>query len=317
METSALSQLSEEQLAVLNDELKAVYCSLTEADQKFFANTFKPKDLPTILSKKAEIMKRNQADQERVERLKTSLAQAAAASPTSETTNDILTAAAGTLGIGAAAVMVATDNTAFYQGVNPSDLVSPLRTEFQSDTTALTSTGSPNALTVTVLMISGSQRVPAMTINLTAKDDGTEVKVNDLSAQGVLEAIKSGGEKLLDIAGKGIHLLTHKSSTSPEEILSSASQTLDSGADLAEVMHNLKLKDRAWKVIKQTAESIEENYRDQKEKELQARLALEKAWDNYYNCPTCGVSFDVEETLCHVCGTGRPDKPMKADPRKL
>jgi rubrerythrin len=92
---------------------------------------------------------------------------------------------------------------------------------------------------------------------------------------------------------------------------------MDGGANLADVVGNLRLKERAWKVIKTSAEAIEAAYRDRVEKERQARLLLEAAWDRYYNCPTCGVSFGPEDTVCRVCGTARPDKPVTADPRQV
>jgi len=50
------------------------------------------------------------------------------------------------------------------------------------------------------------------------------------------------------------------------------------------------------------------------EKAKAIRLELEKAWDDYYNCPQCGVSFDG--STCRVCGTARPEKPMQPDPRQ-
>ena len=91
---------------------------------------------------------------------------------------------------------------------------------------------------------------------------------------------------------------------------------LAQGASLADVAGNLKLKDRAWKVIKQTAEAIEANYQSEAAKIQQEISALEKAWDNYNNCPTCGVAFAPNDTECRVCGAGRPEKPTSPDPRQ-
>lgn len=319
MDTNALSKLSAEQLEVLNDELKAVFCSLAETDQVFFAKTFKPKDLPIVLARKAEIMKRDQAARQQLDELEKALTQAEAEAPAEGGVGDVLAAAAGAVGVGAAAVAVATDNTAFYQGVKPSDLVEPLRTEFQTGNTITGVSGSPEALIFTVYLSSQrtAQRTAAMNINLTAMNNGTEVKVNELTSQGILQTIKDGGEKLLDLAGKGLSLLRRgKSGENPEELLSDANQTLQGGASLAESVHNLKLKERAWKVIRQAAEAIEANYRDQVEQERKARDVLEQAWDQFYNCPTCGVTFGEEENECRVCGSARPEKPVIPDPRQ-
>lgn len=318
MADSALSQLSEEQLAALSDELKAAFCLLAESDQRFFAESFSLKDLPIALGRKAEIMKRNRSDRERLQQLLMELDQSAAGIESASKSEDVLTAAAGVLGLGSAAALAATDNTAFYQGVQPMDLIEPLRTEFQSDDTLFSAVGRPEAQAATVYFLSGSERIPALTIQLTALNNGVEVKVNDLNAQGVMKTLQTGGAKLLDLASKGFRLLRHSQmgDLTPEEVLTSASQSLNSGADLVEAANNLRLKERAWKVIRQTAEAIENQYRDRAEKERQARYELEEAWDHYNNCPGCGVSFTPEETQCHVCGTARPDQPATPDPRQ-
>jgi hypothetical protein len=315
---AALSKLSEEQLASLNDELKAVFCMLDETDQKFFASTFKPKDLPGVLTKKAEIMKRNRASDERLQQIKASFASLAPASTASNNEDDLLAAAATALGIGAAATMVATDNTAFYQGVEPAQLVAPLQTEFQSSGTAFSCSGQGAALVAAVYLVKNAERIPAMTVNLTKVNDGTEVKVNDLTTQGVLETVKSGGQKLLNMAEQGLALLNigRRPGISPDEVIQRANQALSSGADLAKDANNLRLKERAWKVVRGTAESIEEQYKAEVEQARQRRLALEQAWDRYYNCPTCAVPFGDGETQCRVCGTARPEAPQAPDPRK-
>ena len=77
MDNTALSKLTADQVAALNDELKATYCLLGPADQDFFASAFKPADLPTVLARKAEILLRNQAERERMVKLKAFFAQKA------------------------------------------------------------------------------------------------------------------------------------------------------------------------------------------------------------------------------------------------
>ena len=318
MDDQALNQLNPEQLAALNDSQKAIYCLLDAGDQKFFAQTYKPKDLPVVLERKGEIIKRRKDVQERFVQLQANFAKQAAEHPQNPAGSDILTAVAGVVGVGAAAAIVATDNSAAWRGVKPSDLVPPLRTEFTSNQTQLNVSGQSNALTATVMLTGSGQPVPLLSIFLTASEDGAEVKFSDLTSQGTLEMIKDGGKKVLDIAADGLRLLarTKAGAASPGEILESANHTLSQGAGLAETAGNLKIKERAWKVIKETAENIEANYLDQLEKDRQARFALEKAWDNFYNCPTCGVNFEPEVKTCRVCGTSRPEKPVKADPRQ-
>jgi len=321
MNENSLSKLSSDQIEALNEEQKAIFCMLDERDQDFFAQTFKPADLPKALDRKGEILKRNQAGRDRMEKIKQSLAQASANRPPAEEgTEDVLTAIAGAVGVGAAATMVASDNTAFWQGVKPADLVEPLRTEFTNDRTRVSVSGESGALIVNVLLVTGGfQSVPALTIHLSSVNDGTQVKVSDLTSHGLLQTIKDGGKKLLDMAADGVELLakSKRSLAGPGDVISKAGEVLDEGSELAKVAGNLKLNERAWRVIKQSAEAIEASYLSDKQRRLEARIALENAWDRYNNCPTCGVSFDVDETLCHVCGTARPLVPQQPDPRQL
>jgi rubrerythrin len=317
MEENSLKKLSPEQIAVLNDEQKAVFCVINEADQKFFSETFKPKDLPGALTRKGEIVKRNNVDQERMAKIKEALAKSAAETPIEKTSEDILTAVAGVVGIGAAAAVIASDNSAHWRGVKPNDLVPPLRTEFTSDKTQIGLAGNSDALIINVLLYSSGRLIPALTINLTTVNNGTEVKMSELTSHGALETIKEGGKKVLGIAVDGLHMLTQSRGglASTADILNTANHTINQGADLAEIAGNLKLKERAWKAIKQTAESIEASFDSQQEAARQARFALEKAWDNHNHCPTCGVSFNPADTTCRVCGTAHPEKPLKPDPR--
>jgi hypothetical protein len=320
MDDSALTKLSAEQMAALANEHKAIFCTLDEVDQAFFAKTFSPKDLPGALLRKAEIMKREQSRREKLEKFEAVFAENSQDAPSgADTADSILTGVGAVVGVGAAAAMVATDNTAFFQGVQPSELVAPLRTEFQTNKTGVNVTGKPEAMEVTVFLNDSGRQVPAMTVNLTSVNDGCEVKVNNLTQQGIIQTLKQGGQKLLGLAGKGLDLLKRGKSgeLAPEDLLSGAGITLEEGANLAESVGALKLKERAWKVIKQTAEAIEVNFKDLHEKETQARYALENAWDNYYNCPNCGVSFADGDKVCRVCGTARPEPPSQPDPRKL
>ena len=315
-----LQKLSAEKLAVLNDEQKAIFCMLDSRDQDFFSANFSPKDLPGVLMKKAEIIKRNQDAKAKLDVIIASMAQAVEAEPTHEKTDDILAAVGLAVGAGAAAAAVATDNSAFWQGVKPGDLISPLRTEFDNKNTRLDVSGNGDVLTATVMLFTDANNhsgaaVPALSINLAAMNNGTEVKSSDLTSQGTFETIKAGGQKLLDLAGHAIGALGHGGSNSPMDMVSAASHAFNDGAGLADVAGNLKLKDRAWKAIKQTADAIESNYINEMDRQKTVRLELEKAWDHYANCPQCGVAFDGP--VCRVCGTPRPEKPLQPDPRQV
>lgn len=316
MDENALARLSPEQSAALSAELKAVFCMLSPADQDFFSRTFKPADLPTVLTRKGEILKRSQAERERMEKLRASIAQAedSAHPPVEDNAGEVLGAVAGAVGIGAAAAVVATGNSAHYQGVAPSDLVAPLRAEFGAGHTAAAFTGRPESLVGTISLLTGSGPVPALTINLDASEGGLDVKVNDLTTQGLIETVKEGGLKLLGAAQAGLDLLarTRMGQFSPGDV----AQLLQRGSNLAEVAGELKLKERAWKVIRASAESVEAGFLSRQEEERKARALLEKAWDNHYSCPTCGVAFGDADKECRVCGTARPEPPVRPDPRK-
>ena len=315
MDENALAKLSPDQAAALSDELKAVYSMLSPADQAFFAKNFTPADLPTVLTRKAEILKRSEASRARMEEIQTAMAQAEAAHPpVNDNAENVLGAVGAVLGVGAAAAIVATDNSAHYRGVRPQDLVEPLRAEFSGGRTVFSAAGRPEALVGTISLYASGGAVPAMTINLNTVEDGLEIKVNDLTSQGLLETVKEGGMKLLGAAGAGLNLLNHvrQGNLSPNDL----GQVLDQGAGLAESAGALKLKERAWKVIRSSAEAVEAGYLSQLAQEREARALLEKAWDNYYNCPTCGVAFGEADKECRVCGTAHPEAPARPDPRK-
>jgi hypothetical protein len=310
------SKLSSEQLEALGEELITFFDQLSPADQDFFADNFNAHDLPTALGRKRDLQQRNTARRKRAARIKAEANAKAAEVAANGDDDDLLAAAAAALGIGvgAAAGAAISDNIAFYRGVRPTDLVAPLRAEFNTAQTVAAAGGPAEALNFTVFLIGQFDRVAAMTINLTAKEDGTEVKVNDLSTRGVLAVVRAGGIKLLDVASKGLRLLGGR--LSPGEVITAAGQTLASSADLAEAVTNLQLKERAWKVIRQTAEAIEAAYQDRLKQEREERALLEATWDRYYNCPTCGVAFGAEDDTCRVCGTARPAQPTTPDPRQ-
>jgi hypothetical protein len=322
---SKLALLSTEQQAGLNDEQKAIFCMLPAKDQTFFAETFSERDLPKALSRKAEIMTYNQGSRARLERLKTLIAAEASTvhlpgqGPAGgQKTDDLVTSVVAAVGLGAASYAVATDNTARWQGVKPRDLVAPLKAEFENqEKTDIDFDGPSDALEGTIFLVSGGSPVPALTINLIRVGDGVEVKMGDLTSRGFLETLRGSGEKLFNLAQKGLVLWSRRGRGNPADLVNMASSAFSDTARLAELAGNLRIKERAWEVIKNTATAMEKAYQDRLAQERAARYALEKAWDQYYACPTCAVSFGEEEPVCRVCGTSRPEAPRKPDPRKV
>ncbi len=324
---TALSQLSEEQRAALSDDLRAIYCILSPADRAFFAETFSARDLPKALTHKGEILSNNQANRDKLQRLKNRLHESdqALASPApgqpglpNQKTDDIFNAVAAAVGLGAAGAMIATDNSAHWQGLFPRDLIPALNTEFQNKAqTDIEFEGSETALEGTVYVAASNRFVPALTIHLTRVQNGLDVKMGDLTSSGVLETIRGGGDKLLRLAQKGLILWGNRGRGNPADLIGMANSALSDGTDLAEVAGNLRLKERAWGVIKSSAEALEKAYQDKLTQEREARYALESAWDHYYTCPTCAVPFQAGDTTCRVCATARPTQPVKPDPRKM
>jgi hypothetical protein len=320
MDANSLSQLSPEKLAALSDEQKAIFCSLSPFDQNFFASAYSEKDLAIALDRKGEIMKRNQGARERMEQLKKQFSEnsALAIANGSPKTDEILTGIASAVGIGAAAAVVATDHTARWQGVDAKTLISPLRAEFEDkELTDISFDGSPDAMEGTVFLVSSGQPVPALTINLTRIENGVEVKVSNLTTQGAIETFRHGGQKLLSLAQKGFSLWNRKNrGLNPLDWISNADDVLNNATDAAETASNLKLEERAWRVIKNTAENSEKAYLDQIRQDREKRSEIERAWDEYRNCPTCSVPFAEGDSTCRVCGTARPPLPSSPDPRQ-
>jgi hypothetical protein len=322
---SKLSSLSSEQLAALSDEQKAIYVMMKPADQAFFAETFSARDLPKALDRKAEIMTFNQAGRKRLEKLRGMIAEGTSslvvpgAGPAGGVKGeDLLSAAAAAVGIGALSYAVATDNTARWQGVKPRDLVAPLKNEFENqERTDIEFEGSADALEGTVFVASGRRYIPALTINMTRVGNGLEVKMGDLTSRSFLETLRGGGEKVLRLAQKGLILWGRRGRGNPADLISMANSALTDTAGLADVASNLQIKERAWKVIKNSATEFEKAYQDRQAQERAARNALEAAWDRYYACPTCSVSFQEDDKTCRVCGTSRPEAPVRTDPRKM
>jgi hypothetical protein len=197
-------------MAAIDDDQKATFCTMHPNDQVFFAKTFKPKDLPVALNRKKAIMLKNREAFERWEAIMARFSGKLEAPEGSNTLKmgDVGLALAGVVGVGAL-VAVASDGTATWQGIEPRDVVPALQTEFaDKERTDFEVTGSPEAMEGTVMLISGRQYVPALTINMTRIEAGTQVKVSNLTSAGLLETVKQGGMTLLRMAQRGLSIWT-------------------------------------------------------------------------------------------------------------
>ncbi len=314
----ALAQLSKEQLAALDDDQKATFCMMHPSDQQFFARAFTPRDLPVALRRKKTLLIANQKEAELWEAMRARLARPLIPP---EGANDVRLgevglALAGVAGVGAAAA-IASDGTATWEGIEPGDLVPSLRTEFaDKERTDFEVTGNPDALEGTVFLISGRQYVPALTINLTRVQNGTQVKVSDLTSAGLLATVKKGGQTLLRLAAKGLSLWARGGLRGGANVFETAGSLFEDGTNIASLAQDLKVERRAWEVIKQSADSLERARQERLRQAREARYALEQAWDHYYNCPRCSVPFGEGDVECHVCGTERPAMPELPDPRR-
>jgi hypothetical protein len=316
---SVLEQLSGEQLAALNEEQKATFCLLHPADQKFFARAFPPKDLPVALNRKKSLILANQKEVDQWEALRTRLARPLVAPEEANKVGlgELGLVLAGVAGVGAA-VAIASDGTAQWEGIQPADIVPALNTEFaDKERTDFEVTGNPDALEGTVFLISSRQFVPALTINLTRVQNGTQVKVSDMTSAGLLETVKKGGQTLLRLAQKGFSLWTRsrRGLGGGAEVFDTAGSLFEDGSSIAGLAHDLRLERRAWETIKRTADSLERARQERLRQEREARYALEQAWDRYYHCPRCSVPFGEGDKECQVCGTERPPMPAQPDPR--
>ncbi len=318
------SPLSVEQVAALGDEHKAVFQLLTAKDRSFFAQTFSEKDLPAALERKAEIMKRNQTQRQKIGEVMASLAQVQTEADFPAAggmrLGEIAAGAAAAVGIGAVAASVSTDGNATWKGVPPRLLANALEQAFDNgETTDVEVEGSEDNLLATVFLRppDGSRYVPAITVSLHRVEEIIQVKVGDLTSETFLEAAKHGGQRLLELAGKGLNLWLRRRGVFSAEAVDLAQSALNSAFDAAQVARDLNLKDRVWQVIKETADAREKAWQIEAERERQLRQDLIDAWEAYNKCPRCGEPFRQQEDVCHICGRGRNVAPTQPDPRAL
>lgn len=318
--------LSTDQLAALNDAQKAIYQVLDDDDRRFFAVTFSAADLPGALQRKGEIMTRSEAQRRRLAELEQRLKRAAAlnvdqvANEGGLSLSEIAAGTAAALGIGTAAHAVATDGTASWKGVPPRLVANAIERTFDnSETTDAEVEGAEDNLVATIYLRppDGSRYVPAITAMLAKSGENLEVKVSDLTSETWLEAARQGGQRILQLAQKGVWLWLRRKNIFSMEGIDLAQDALDSAFDATQAVKDLNLNERVWQVIKETADEREKIYKDELERERRAQEDLIEAWDDYRRCPRCSEPFGAEETVCHICGRGRNALPSQSDPRKI
>ena len=314
MSDEVLNKLSPEHLAQLDDPQKAAFISMDEKDQDFFASSFKPAEISAVITRKMEIMQRNEATRARIAQVQAAMTQAVSQVPSTPAIDGAegLLGAVG-LGAGVAAGALISNDTGHWRGVKASDLVSALRSEFSNPTqTSLTVSGAPDAQITTVLVNSSKGFIPALTVNMTTVDDGIEVKMSDLSSASLTETLAEGGKKLINIAADGLKMMGKTGFHTPGEVIGAASHALDQSSDLGELAGQLKIKERAWKAMQASADSIEKNYLSELEKQRDEQYKNEQALHNYQYCAYCGKTFGDDELACTGCGQARPQKPANA-----
>lgn len=316
-----LSPLSDEQIEGLAENQKQIFLQLDEADRRFFADNFTAQSLGKALDRRWETLQSRARLAEFDNRLKESLLSDSprqSAQP-SLSGGDLAVGAAGlagAVGIGALASQIAPSGKASWRGVQPGDLVEPLAAVFarqeKTDMQFETPT-EEGVLHGAVYIRTAHGLIPGLTLTLTPIGESTEVYISKVSSESIMEAIKHGSQKLLDLIKDGLILSTRRGGVG--NLFDLAGSMVNSGVDIARIVKDLDLEDKAWEVVQRAAEPLQKIYDERKALENAARARLEKAWDDYYHCPRCSVSFGADDTECRVCGTARPEKPALPDPR--
>ena len=318
------SLLSTEQLEAISESQKEIFLNLGKEDQQFFASNFAPATLGSALERKWEAMQARLQVAAHAQRAQESLRTKELEYELNRTHpwisgTDLAAEAAGAVGLvglGVLARKIAPDGTASWRGVTPHDLVNPLlktfarqeRTEIWIDPPM-----EPGNLKASVLLRTTRGLIPALAILLTPLEETTQVQVSKVSSQTMMESVKEGSQKLVDLVQDSIRL----SRGGVFDLIDLAGRVVYHGADLAQIVTDLDLEDKAWEAILQTAEPLQAIYDEKKAIEKQFRLQLESAWDDYYSCPKCRVEFGADDLECRVCGAARPEMPFQADPRKV
>jgi hypothetical protein len=318
-----LSPLSSEQIDSLSQAQKDIFLALDEKDRQFFAKNFSAENLGKALERKWETIQSRSRITAFDDRLKESLLAKSQSATTQQglTTGDLAMGAAGlagVVGVGVLASQIAPLGKASWRGVKPDDLVSPLAKTFAHQEKTDLQFEPPNSEGVlhgAVYLRTPEGLIPGLTIALTPLAESTEVHISKVSSEGVLEAVKDGGQKLLDLIQDGFRLSKNRQDMG--NLFEMAGRVLHNGVDIAKTVKDLNLEDKAWETIQHAAEPIQKIYDEEMAAEKARLLKLEIAWDDYYNCPKCRVAFSSGDLGCRVCGTARPDRPSEADPRAV
>ncbi len=316
------SPLSPEQLEALTDSQKQIFTQLDEKDRQFFAGNFSPTSLGQALERKWESVQsraRLEAFDQRVKENLTAAGTQATDKP-GLTGGDVALGAAGVagaVGIGVLARKIAPEGKATWRGVTPRDLVDPLVNTFarqEKTDIRFQSPTSEGLIQGSVLLRTSGGLVPGLTIVLTPFKDATQVEISKVSSDSIMQAVKEGGQKLINLVQQGLHLGRGRGGA---DMLDMADDLFRTGVDIAQIVKDLDLEDKAWEAIQKVADPLQAVYDEKMAIENEERLKLEMAWDDYYSCPKCRVNFGADDAECRVCGSARPSKPDQPDPRSV
>jgi len=316
-----LVPLSPEQIDRLTENQKDIFINLDEKDREFFSTHFSPESLGNALERKWETIQSQARLQEFDKHLKEKLTTNASRTnlQTAITGGDLAisaTGVAGAVGIGVLASQIAPTGKASWRGVSPHDLLEPLFGAFaQQERTDLKFEPPTEAgvLHGAVFIRTQHGLIPGLAISLTPIGDSTEAFISKVSSESIIDAIKNGSHKLFDLVKDGLILSARKGGL--ENLINLASSIVSNGVDIAKIVKDLDLEDKAWETIKLAADPLQKIFDERKAIENANRLKLEQAWDDYYACPKCRVSYGADDHECRVCGTARLEKPSIPDPR--
>lgn len=314
--------LTTEQLQALTDSQKEIFLKLTLQDQQFFAKNFFPASLGKALERKWENIQSNARLAAFDQRVKENLAAQVSSTSSSPglSAGDIAVGAAGVagaVGIGVLAKKIAPDGKATWRGTTPRDFVDPLVKLFarqEKTDIRFEPPTSEGVIHGNVLLRSSSGLLPGLDIILAPLNEATQVTITKLSSESLMDTVKEGGQKLIDLVQDGFRL---GKQGGVDNLLDLAGKVVSQGTDIAKTVKDLNLEDKAWEAIKNAGDPIQSIYDEKMAVENERRLRLEMAWDDYNTCPKCRVEFGAEDLECRVCGTARPARPELPDPRSL
>lgn len=319
-QTPDFSLLSPDHLQNLTENQKDIYLKLVPQDQQFFSKNFSPTSLGKALERKWETIQANSRLAAFDQTVKDNLVTQGATISTSPTISagDIAVGAAGVagaVGIGMLAKKIAPEGKAIWRGTKPRDFIDLLVKTFARQEKTDIRFASPSAQGVmhgNILLRTSSGMIPALDIILTPLRNATEVSITRLSSESVMDTVKEGGQKLIDLVQDGFRLGKQGGA---ENILDLAGRVVNQGTDIVKTIKDLNLEDNAWEAIKTAGDPLQAIFDEEMAIENERRLKLEMSWDDYNTCPKCRVEFSAEDLDCRVCGTARPARPDIPDPR--